>query len=249
MPVTTWASMKSPFSSIFIRPMTSNHDGPVQWVKRTVVGIIGRDRANKVAGPYHDRKARARTMEFLASLSTDDLCVNLGCGYRPMPGWVNVDQARGPEVQVVWNLAEGIPFPDGTCSAIFSEHVIEHISRDDAARLLSECYRALKIGGVLRLSTPDAEKFLRSYSGNGEFLRHPGFPEPIETPLDRINQMMREYGQHLWVYDAESLIRLLRKTGFSSAVAQSFGVSAHPRMQGIDSAEREFESLYVEAIK
>ena len=116
-------------------------------------------------------------------------------------------------------------------------------------RLLGECYRALKPGGVLRVSTPDAERFLRSYAGDGEFLRHPGFPEPIETPLDRINQMMREYGQHLWVYDAESLILLLRKTGFSSAVAQPFGVSAHPRMQGIDSAEREFESLYVEAIK
>ena len=229
--------------------MTSTHNGPFHWLKRSLVGIIGRERANKIAGPYHDWKGRRRTRAFLANLPKNDLCVNLGCGYRPMKGWVNVDRARGPEVQVVWNLAERLPFPDSTCSAIFSEHVIEHLSKDDAVRLLSECYRVLRPGGVLRISTPDAETYLRSYAGDGEFLRHASFPEPIETPLDRINQMMREYGQHLWVYDAESLMLLLRKTGFSSAIKQRYGVSTHPRMQGIDSAEREFESLYVEAIK
>ena len=229
--------------------MTSNHDGPFKWVKRSLVGIIGRDRANQIAGPYHDWRARRRTLSFLADLPKGDLCVNLGCGYRPMKGWINVDRARSPEVQVVWNLAEALPFPDSTCSAIFSEHVIEHISEEHAARLLSECYRVLKPGGALRISTPDAERFLRSYAGDGKFLRHPGFAQQIETPLDRINQMMREYGQHLWVYDAESLILRLRKVGFSSAFAQEYRVSTHPRMQDIDSAEREFESLYVEAIK
>ena len=229
--------------------MTSNHDGPFDWVKRFTVGVIGRERANKLAGPFHDWRARRRTVAFIANLPEGDLCVNLGCGYRPIKGWINVDRARNPEVQLVWNLAEGLPFPDLTCSAIFSEHVIEHISKEDASRLLSECYRVLKPGGVLRLSTPDAERFLRSYAGDGEFLRHPGFGDPMETPLDRINQMMREYGQHLWVYDAESLILRLRKVGFSSASAQQYRVSIHPRMQDVDSPEREFESLYVEAIK
>lgn len=229
--------------------MNTNRQSFAQRLKRAVVGIIGREGANRIAAPYHDWRAQRRTMAFLADLPKDDLCVNLGCGYRPLKGWINVDRARNPEVQLVWNLAEGLPFPDSTCSAIFSEHVIEHISKEDASRLLSECHRVLKPGGVLRLSTPDAERFLRSYAGDGEFLRHPGFDDPMETPLDRINQMMREYGQHLWVYDAESLILRLRKVGFSSASAQQYRVSIHPRMQDVDSPEREFESLYVEAIK
>ena len=229
--------------------MNSNHPDPFQWLKRSLVGIIGRERANKIVGPYHDRQAHRRTMEFLAELPKDDLCVNLGCGYRPMKGWVNVDRARSPEVQVVWNLTDGLPFPDSSCAVMFSEHVIEHVAKEDAARLISECYRVLKTGGVLRVSTPDAGLFLRSYSGDRAFLNHPGFTESVETPLDRINMMMREYGQHLWVYDAESLMLLLRKTGFSSVVEQQYGVSIHPRMQQIDSAERAFESLYVEATK
>ena len=109
--------------------------------------------------------------------------------------------------------------------------------------------RALQPGGVLRISTPDAERFLRSYAGDREFLRHPSFSEPIESPLDRINQMMREYGQHLWVYDADSLQSALGRAGFSRTVEQSFGASVHPRMQGVDSQSREFESLYIEAVK
>ena len=166
-----------------------------------------------------------------------------------MKGWINVDRARNPEIEVMWDLTSGLPFRDSSCTAVFSEHVIEHVTKEDAAKLIGECYRVLQDGGVLRLSTPDAELFLRSYTSDQEFLAHPEFSQAIDTPIDRINFMMREYGQHLWVYDAESLTRLLRAAGFGSVTRQEFGKSVHPRMQDIDTPEREFESLYLEAIK
>lgn len=222
---------------------------PFNWLKRSMARIIGRERANKISGPYHDWRARKRTQNFLAHLSQRDLCVNLGCGYRPMKDWINVDHARGPEVQVVWDLRHGLPFQDKSCSAIFSEHLIEHVPREDAGRLLAECHRVLAGGGVLRLSTPDAGRYLRSYAGDQSFLRDPALGEADGTPMDRVNQMMREYGQHLWVYDAESLMILLKKCGFASVVEQEFGQSAHPKMIGIDTESRAFESLYVEAVK
>ncbi len=229
--------------------MNSNQHTFSQRLKRAVVGIIGRERANQIAGPYHDRQARRRTMEFLANLPNDDLCVNLGCGYRPMKGWVNVDRARGPEVQVVWDLANGLPFPDSSCSAVFSEHFIEHVTKEAAARLLSECYRALKAGGVLRVSTPDAELYLRSYAGDQKFLAHPSFSQQIDTPVDRVNYMMREYGQHLWSYDEELLTLMLKRAGFDKVIRQPFGVSIHSRMDNIDFEDRKFESIYLEAIR
>jgi predicted SAM-dependent methyltransferase len=229
--------------------MERTQSRPLQNLKRAVVNLLGRERANRVSAPYHDWRARRRTMDFLANLPQDDLCVNLGCGYRPMKGWVNVDRARGPEVQVVWNLTEGLPFPKSSCSAVFSEHFIEHISKEDAARFLSECYRVLKTGGVLRISTPDAEQFLRSYSGDRKFLVHPSFSQEIDTPVDRVNHMMREYGQHLWSYDEELLTLMLKRASFHKIVRQQFGVSAHPRMNNIDFDAREFESLYLEGIK
>ena len=220
-----------------------------QTLKRAIVGLIGRDIANRLSAQYHDWKARRQTLKRLSQLPAADLLINFGCGPFPLPGWINVDIARWPGVEIIWDLRRGLPFPDESCAALFGEHVIEHVAKEDAEKLLRECHRVLQKDGVLRLSTPDAGLYLRSYVGDGEFLRHPAFPEPIETSLDRINLMMREYGQHLWVYDADSLFLTLRKAGFSRVSQQQFGQSAHPRMQDVDSEGRAFESLYVEAMK
>jgi predicted SAM-dependent methyltransferase len=232
------------------RVLTDETNSPVRSIKRALVGALGRERANRLSAPYHDRAARRRTARTLASLRTArDLRVNIGCGPNALAGWINLDAARGERIDVVWDLRRGLPFADESCAAVFGEHVIEHVPRESAETLLRECLRALKRGGVLRLSTPDAGRYLRSYAGDGEFLRHPSFAEPAETPMDRVNQMMRESGQHLWCYDAESLLLLLRKAGFSTAVEQRFGESLDPSMRGIDSEGRAFESLYVEAVK
>ena len=227
----------------------NNNRTPLQWLKDSVVGIIERERANRISAPYHDWQAHRRTKYFLENLPKSDLRVNLGCGYRPVKGWINVDRARGPEVQVVWDLTAGLPFPDSSCMAIFSEHVIEHVTKEDAAKLIGECYRVLQDGGVLRMSTPDAELFLRSYAGDQEFLAQPEFSQAIDTPVDRINHMMREYGQHLWSYDEELLTLMFRRAGFKTIIRQRFGVSAHQHMNNMDFKDREFESLYLEAIK
>jgi predicted SAM-dependent methyltransferase len=220
----------------------------LQAAKRLVVGLIGRARANRWSAPYHDWAARRKTRRALARLPSGGLCVNLGCGYRPLPGFLNVDAARGPGVDIVWDLRRGLPFAAGSCSAIFCEHLIEHIPRESAPRLLRDCRRALEPGGILRLSTPDAERYLRSYAGDGEFLRHPSFVEPSDTPLDRVNRMMRESGQHVWAYDEASLLLLLQRSGFTTSLRQEFGRSLHPRMANLDAAERAFESLYVEGV-
>ncbi len=227
----------------------NNKSSPFQGLKRAVVGAIGRERANKIAEPYHDWRARRATQKYLAALPASDLCVHLGCGYRPLKGWINVDQARGPDVQVVWDLRRGLPFRDQSCAMIFSEHLIEHVPKEAANSLLAECCRTMSKGGVLRLSTPDAGRYLRSYAGDQEFLRHPSFGADAEAPMDRVNQMMREYGQHLWVYDAETLTLALKRAGFSRIVEQEFAQSLVPKMQGIDSEARAFESFYLEAVK
>ena len=221
----------------------------LQNLKRAVVRLLGRGTANRIVAPYHDWRARGRTRRTLLALPANDLCINIGCGSRPLPGWVNLDAARSDQIDIVWDLRRGFPFPNESCAAIFGEHVIEHLPKAGAEFLLRECLRVLQPGGVVRLSTPDAGKFLRAYVNDREFLADARFPDSADTSMDRVNMMMREYGQHLWVYDAESLLLLLRKTGFSSAAEQQYGVSTHPRMQQIDSAERAFESLYVEAIK
>lgn len=218
-------------------------------LKRGVVAVLGRPLANRIAAPFHDWRARRRTRRFLASLPARGLCVNVGCGPRPLPGWINLDAARAPHVDVFWDVRQGLPFPDASCTALLGEHVIEHVSKQDALRLARECWRVLEPGGVLRLSTPDLGRYLRSYAGDHAFLlAQPAEPQ-IETAMDRINHVMRQGRLHLWCYDAESLGLLLRSAGFAQVGEQRFGESIHERLRGIDDAGREAESLYVEAVR
>jgi predicted SAM-dependent methyltransferase len=237
------------FSAKFWQDQQNRRFLVVKAFKNLIVTRIGREKANRLSAPFYDWQARRRTRRLLAELPDRGLLVHLGCGPRSLKGWVNVDISRNEGVDVVWDLRNGMPFTSGSCSAIFSEHMIEHVPREAAAELMKQCADILEPGGVLRVSTPDAALYLRAYVESGDFLTHPAFTEPAETPLDRINHFMREYGQHLWVYDAESLILLMRKAGFSSASEREFGSSSHPEMEGLDSEERAFESLYVEAVK
>jgi predicted SAM-dependent methyltransferase len=229
--------------------MESVNSSPLQKLKRAVASLLGRETANRLSAPYYNWRAGLQTGRTLRGLPAKGLCINIGCGSRHLPGWVNLDSARGDKIDVVWDLRRGLPFPAESAAAIFGEHVIEHIAKPDAELLLRECHRVLEPGGTIRLSTPDAGKFLRAYVNDRQFLADPRFAEAAETPMDRVNMMMREYGQHLWVYDIELISLILQRAGFSSVGGQKFGASTHPQMQGIDLAERAFESLYVEAIK
>lgn len=218
-------------------------------VKRKIVSLVGRERINKWSRPYYDYVATRQTRKFLHQLTGHSLRINLGSGGRPLPGWVNVDIVRAPRVDVIWDLRRPLPFREGSAEAILAEHVVEHLELDEAEALIRDCYRILEPSGVLRLSTPDAEKYLRSYVEDDGFLHSPEFSHPVELPLDRVNEMFREDGLHRWVYDRVSLVRLFRRGGFSNIEPKSCGFSGNPALRGIDAADRAFESLYVEGRK
>ena len=89
--------------------------------------------------------------------------LNLGCGLRFHPDWVNIDiNYKNPKI-INYDVRKGIPFSDGTFDAVYSSHLIEHLSRDEALTLLKECYRVLKPSGVIRVAVPDLEQICRMY--------------------------------------------------------------------------------------
>lgn len=89
--------------------------------------------------------------------------LNIGCGSRFSPQWENIDvYSCSPEVRRV-NLLGRFPYPDNHFDAAYSSHVLEHFTPAQARHLISEAFRVLKPGGVLRTVVPDLEATCREY--------------------------------------------------------------------------------------
>ena len=89
--------------------------------------------------------------------------LNLGCGNRYKPGWINIDFAsRSPDV-LSHDLKAGIPMPEKSVDVVYHSHVLEHFSRENAEFFLEECYRVLRSSGIIRVVVPDLENIVREY--------------------------------------------------------------------------------------
>lgn len=89
--------------------------------------------------------------------------LNFGCGNRFSPDWINIDfHSESKQVQRV-NLLKGFPFPDSSFEAVYSSHVLEHFDCHQGAFLVSESFRVLTRGGVIRIVVPDLEGSVREY--------------------------------------------------------------------------------------
>jgi predicted SAM-dependent methyltransferase len=60
-----------------------------------------------------------------------------------------------------YRKGEDLPFDDSSINFVFSEHFFEHLFFDESIALFRECWRVIKLHGVLRVSVPDAD--LRTY--------------------------------------------------------------------------------------
>jgi predicted SAM-dependent methyltransferase len=176
--------------------------------------------------------------------------MNLGSGESGRKGWVNVDANRFEGVDLVWDLREPLPLPDGCAQCILSEHVLEHLGYPaEATAFLKECRRLLRTGGVLRLLVPDALKYCRVLvGGDWEGARRLRHVEGCRTLMEMVNDVFRQRYEHQFAYDEETLKLVLKDAGFSEVRRMNYGES---RMEGL-AAEQQWraeESLCVEAVK
>ena len=102
--------------------------------------------------------------------------LNLGCGGRPLRGYVNVDmdtleqiRARYPNQQFDDDLIVAqydifnLPYGADSVDEVRSEGLIEHLPFIDEPRFFREVARILKPGGTLYLSTIDFEIAVRQW--------------------------------------------------------------------------------------
>jgi len=142
-----------------------------------------------------------------------------------------------------------LPFKTKSTRFIFAEHVIEHLQYDEAAHFIRECYRIMKLGGAIRIITPDLNRFVRAYiEDNKHFfnLVSPTIPDPVGG----LNLMFRQGGTHQYIYDFNAMNKILLQNGFTKVFLSSYKKSFWSDLNIDTSKEQRIaESLYVDAIK
>jgi SAM-dependent methyltransferase len=212
-------------------------------------------------------------------LTGDSQRLNLGCGPNAPANWLNVDgswnawfsnhrklrkvlrtvgvisSSNAAEWKVrplVHDLTKPLPFADGTIAVIYGAHVLEHLYFVDAQRLLGECRRVLRSGGVIRMVVPDVRSMVATYLKN----KNGGSPSLTEkiAAANRLNESLgfrspappggnfffkfyslwKDFHHHKWMYDSDSLIHQMQNAGF-------YGVSEKQYLQSEISGIEEVE--------
>lgn len=78
--------------------------------------------------------------------------LNVGCGRNAIDGYVNVDLAPLPGVDVVADCEAGLPFKDNSFDETVGSHIIEHIT--NTLNFMQELHRVAKPGATAVFRLP-----------------------------------------------------------------------------------------------
>ncbi|MFW9931620.1 MAG: methyltransferase domain-containing protein [Candidatus Thorarchaeota archaeon] len=131
--------------------------------------------------------------------------INIGCGSVYKKGFINVDAFDSSVADKIMN-AYDLDFEDGSVDYIECSHVLEHMGAVQGVYAISEFYRVLKPGGVLKIATPDIEQSFHNFIW--------------KEYEDRKYMMNWIYGldvpgmNHRYAYPQELLQEILYESGF-----------------------------------
>jgi SAM-dependent methyltransferase len=188
--------------------------------------------------------------------------LQIGCGDHPIqvPGWLNVDLNPCHPIIGRMDATQPFPFPDNHFDRVFSEHMIEHVSRAGGQSMLRECFRVLRPGGRIRISCPDRQ-FITDLTGGLQLselaLRYvewarPHFGLPHATAVGR--NLETGFG-HQFIYDRATLAEALEEAGFTRVTWHRIMESDDPELRGLEHESRmppgflQLETMTAEADK
>lgn len=199
--------------------------------------------------------------------------VHVGCGDILAPGWLNIglfqhsDRPYGEVIQdengayvINADVADGISrvVKEEACiEKIYASHFIEHIDFHEGIEFIADCYRVLKPGGILRVSFPDLEIWVKNYyEGRMDFFERykSHFLKDRFSIAQTKGQIMmaqiHNWG-HCWAYDFESMYQVMESAGFAKIRRCEVHESQIEDIVEVepDCESRTMESCYVEATK
>ena len=188
--------------------------------------------------------------------------LHIGCGDRILNGWLNTDYSPTSNDIVLLDATGLYPFKNKTFDYVFSEHMIEHVSHANGRMMLRECFRVLKHGGKIRLTTPDLLFLCSLYKDNKSELQHEYIKWAAALFLDEgnavdtfvINYFVRNWG-HQFIYDEKVLRHSMEGAGFQNIVRCDLNESESIESRNLENVERmppgflKLESITLEGTK
>ncbi len=186
------------------------------------------------------RATRARRIAaYLAATASPALI--LGAGAQRRAGWLATDLAPENRDMLYVDAARRLPFDDASFAFVFAEHMFEHVPYGVGVELAREVLRILRPGGVFRIATPDLQAIARIAlppldaaaqryvdASNELFGEHVGNGAAFV-----VNRVFRWWG-HEFIYDQQTLVDLLERTGFAGFVRCRMGESGHAPLAGLE---------------
>jgi predicted SAM-dependent methyltransferase len=151
------------------------------------------------------------------------------------------------------DASHNIPASNDSIDVIYTSHMLEHLDRVEASSFLKEAKRVLRSDGIIRIAVPDIKRQINEYVKSNDadvFIEstHMCVPRP-RTIGQRLRMLIVGTRHHQWMYDGDSLSRLLIKSGFKNPIILKAGETTISDPGSLDLTERSEESVYIEAIK
>jgi predicted SAM-dependent methyltransferase len=148
--------------------------------------------------------------------------LQLGAGGVDAEGWLNSD-FEPTAGEIFLDVTEPFPLPDGCCSYVLAEHLIEHIPWESGVAMLKECHRVLAPGGKVRIVTPDLARLNQLLAGaqdadaerylSAKLHLHQWQRNPVAGAYV-LNMEHQSFG-HQFLYDAATLRKSFELAGFT----------------------------------
>lgn len=206
----------------------------------------------------YDKPERQPPITIMPQAPDNLMKMNLG-SFQDMfyDGWVNVDiidLSKFAKEQayhfIQYDVTKGLPVRENnTVDIIMSNHLIEHITREEGKKLLQNCYNALKKGGIIRFSTPDTRLVTQKYL-DGKIMEFKYINIGVEQAHDEAEAYYNLLlAGHKTIYDEESLSKIMKETGFidiervspfesRSEIIKKQTISTHPSLSLILEAQK-----------
>lgn len=166
------------------------------------------------------------------------LKIIFGRHWARQPGWLILSEEEQ-------DITKPLTFADGSADAVFTEHVLEHVSFLEGAAFMREALRVLKKGGVFRVVCPVTEKLL-AFTASGD--RDREYLRCLERQFKAENELFAQFGfdglkefdkvfllnsvftghGHKFIWSAALIERVLKALGYSEVRIYPPGEGSRP---------------------